>query len=114
MKFSHNVLFVVLALLGGCGNCLAQFTPIPLGKNQGNVVETGKPGKLVAVTWTTNGGTPLGTTAAMAIPANGVLNIPVPMFSPDKNGNLRRVFDYVQFSKDGPDNYLSVEAFIPS
>jgi hypothetical protein len=115
LSFSRSALFVFLAMVTSFGDrCFADFIPVVLGPNQGNIVEKGTPGKLVAVTWTTNSGTPLGTTAIVAIPAGGVLNIPVPALSPDKNGNLRRVYDYVQFSKDGPDNYLSVEAFVPS
>jgi hypothetical protein len=115
LSFSRSALFVFLAMATSFGDrCFADFIPVVLGPNQGNIVEKGTPGKLVAVTWTTNSGTGLGTTAIVAIPAGGVLNIPVPALSPDKNGNLRRVYDYVQFSKDGPDNYLSVEAFIPS
>jgi hypothetical protein len=109
-----KLILLASSFIAGSGMCMADFIPVPLAPHQGIITEKGAPGKLVAVTWTTNGGVALGTTPIMKIPASGVLNIPVPRRSPDKNGNLRTVYDYIQFSHDGPDNYLTLEAFVPS
>jgi hypothetical protein len=110
-----KLLLFAAVVLSGSFSCLAAIvTPIPLN-GAGTVEERGKPGTQVAITWTTNSGVPLGTTPILIIPAGGVLRIPVPAMSPNANGNLRRVYDYVQFSKDpGQVNYLSTEALVPS
>jgi hypothetical protein len=119
----HTVWIALLGLfIVSGGRCFAAFILAPdyapgtLARNQGFVTERGAPGKLVAITWTGSGGAVLGTTPIMAIPAGGVLNIPVPKTSPDPNagGKLRPVYDYYQFVKDGPTNYLDVESFVPS